>query len=397
MNKKNVLVLATSFPRWPQDHLTAMFLFELSKRHAKNYNIFFLVPHTKGVKLKEVWQNVTIYRFRYFWPEKLETLCYGSGIIPNLKRNRLLYLILPFLFFFQFINICLLIKKEKIDIVHAQWFFPSGLTASVAAKIFHKPLIFSSHGPDILNLSSVFWDKTRKFVIKQANLVTVISPFFIKNLIDLYPPVKDKIFSISMGIDTNLFFFQPNRNNEEPKLLFVGRLSPVKGVNYLIRALPRILEKFPKARLEIVGYGSQEKELKALVKNLSLENKIIFSGGVVNKELPKYYHKSSVYILPSLVEGLPVAIMEAMACGCPVIATSVGGVTDLIENNVTGLLIIPKSVDEISQSVIKILSDKTLRENIIRNARKKIEENYEWNIIASKFENLYDKVSVKKT
>lgn len=396
MNKKNVLVLATSFPRWPQDHLTAMFLFELSKRHAENYNIFFLVPHTKGVKFKEVWQNVTIYRFRYFWPEKLETLCYGSGIIPNLKKNHLLYLILPFLFFFQFINICLLIKKEKIDIVHAQWFFPSGLTASVAAKIFHKPLIFSSHGPDILNLSGVFWDKIRRFVIKQANLVTVISPLFIKNLIDLYPPVKDKIFSISMGIDANLFFFQPHRNNnKEPKLLFVGRLSPVKGVNYLIRALPGVLEKFSKVRLEIIGYGAQEKELKALVKNLSLENKITFIGPVPNRELPKYYQHSFCYILPSIVEGLPVAIMEAMACGCPVIATSVGGVRDLIENNVTGLLISPKSVDEISQSVIRLLSDKILRENIIQNARKKIEENYEWNIIASKFEKLYDKVSVK--
>lgn len=394
-NKKNILILTISFPRWPNDHIATMYLFELYKRLTDSYNIFFLVPHVKKAKTKEVWQNVNIYRFRYFWPDKLEKLCYGSGVIPKLRKNKFLYLLVPFLFIFQFINICVLLKKERIDIIHAHWFVPSGFTAIIAAKIFRKPSIISSHGPDILNLPGAFWDKTRKFIVKQANLVTVISPTFIKDLVNFYPPVKEKISFISMGIDTELFYFKPKEFKSEQKLLFAGRLSPVKGVSYLIKAMPKILQEFPNAKLEIIGYGEQEDDLRKLVRTLSLDKKINFVGAVENKEMPKYYHSSSVYILPSLVEGLPVALMEAMSCGCPVIATSVGGVPDLIGDGINGILIKTKSIEEISQSVIKILSDNNFRENIIKNAREKIKENYDWQIIAMKFKRLYSEILQK--
>jgi predicted neutral ceramidase superfamily lipid hydrolase len=133
-----------------------MFLFELSKKHSYKYNIFFLVPHTKGAKLKEVWQNITIYRFRYFWPQLLKRLSHrNSGMYFALKSNKFLYLLLPFLIFFQLVNMIRFIKKEKIDIIHAHWLIPFGFSAALVAKIFRKPLIVSDHGSD-LNLSNIF-------------------------------------------------------------------------------------------------------------------------------------------------------------------------------------------------------------------------------------------------
>ncbi|MFH0805600.1 MAG: glycosyltransferase family 4 protein, partial [Patescibacteria group bacterium] len=112
-NKKNILIVTTSFPCLGKS-TSGNFVYELAKRLVSSYNVTVLAPHYSGFKLREKWSGISIYRFRYFFP-KWQKVCYGSGILPNIKKNKLLIFVLPFLFIFQFFALIKIIRKEKID------------------------------------------------------------------------------------------------------------------------------------------------------------------------------------------------------------------------------------------------------------------------------------------
>jgi len=395
-------VVTTSFPRWPGD-FSGVFILELLKRLTDSFNIFVLAPHFPKSAFKETWFGLTIYRFRYFLPTKRQEVCYGPGILSNLNRNRLLIFILPFLFISQSLKIIYLIKKENIDLVHAHWFLPSGLTASLATKIYQRPLIVTSHGPDILSLKGVFFDKIRSIVFNRAEAITFISPIFIRQFIKNQPIKLNKVYSISMGVDTNLF--QSSAKIKEdgearlreklgfypspPILLFVGALAERKGVSYLVKSMPAIIKNFPKAALLIIGSGPEREELENLSLNLNLKKNVFFLGNIEPQELPYYYNQADVFVLPSLVEGLPVVLMEALACGLPIVATRIAGIPDMIKDGQNGFLVSPQSPKELSRAVINILLNGELRKNIAKEAQKTAREKYDWSVIVEQFKLLY--------
>lgn len=385
-NKKKILVVTTSFPTRPGD-FSGLFIYELSKRLTNSFNLVVLAPHCQGAKIEESWSGLTVYRFRYFWPRQWQKLCYQSGILANLRKNKLLLLTVPFLLISQFLKTIALIRKEKIDLIQAHWFFPSGLVAGLAGKICRKPLIITAHGSDIFALKGWFWDEIKKFIIFLADRVSVVSPEIGKKLAKLG---TEKVFITPMGVDVSVF--KPREKQEkknQTNLLFVGRLSAAKGINYLIKALLEIIKEFPETNLVIIGAGQEKKEFEILADELDLKQKVNFLGGIANQELPKYYQKADVFVLPSLTEGTPVSVLEAMSSGCPVVATKVGGVPAIIENRKSGLLINPCSSEEISRAVIDILSDNDLRNSIVKKARKIIKERYDWSVAVNRFKNIY--------
>jgi len=385
-NKKKILVVTTIFPTGPSNSL-GLFIYELSKRLVDSFDLIVLAPHIKGAKTKERLGGLVVYRFRYFWPVSWQKLCYHSGILANLRRNKLLLFTVPFLLISQFFKIIYFIKKENIDLIHAHWFFPSGLIAGLAGKICRKQVIITAHGSDIFVLKGWFWNKVKKFIIFLADAISVVSPEIEKKLTRLK---IGKIFIVPMGVDVSLFKLkekQEKRNRVQ--LLFVGRLSIAKGIVYLIKALPVIISKFPETKLAIIGLGQEKSKFEKLVDKLNLRQNVDFLGGIDNQKLPKYYQEADIFVLPSLTEGTPVTVLEAMSCGCPVVATKVGGLPSLIKNKKNGLLVNVKSSTEISRAVIRILSENDLRDKIIREARKTVEERYNWPIIVNRFKNIY--------
>lgn len=395
-NKKNVLVVASGFPT-RLDDFYSRFIYDLSRGLTEDFNMIVSAPYTQGVKKKEKWNNLIIYRFKYFWPFRYQKVCYKGGILFNIERNKFLIFVLPFLFISQFFKIIYLIKKEKIDLIHAHILLPSGLTAGLAAKICQKPLIVTAHGSDILVLKGRIWDKIKKLVINLADCITVAGPKIAQELTKIQLVSSRKIFTIPMGVETSLFIFRLNQKKvtgpieklSRPILLFVGRLNRLKGVRYLINALPIILKKFPCANLVIIGSGSEKSRLKSLVYDLGLKEKVFFWGSLSNKELPYYYSQADVFILPSLSEGMGISALEAMSSGCPVVATRIGGLPDVIKDKQNGLLIRPRSSKEISRAVIKILLDNYLRDSLIKQARRTVEQKYDWQIVTNRFKNLY--------
>ncbi|MDP2676994.1 MAG: glycosyltransferase family 4 protein [bacterium] len=141
----------------------------------------------------------------------------------------------------------------------------------------------------------------------------------------------------------------------------------------------------------ILGRGPLEQELKDLAKKLRLESRVIFAGEVHHKEMPTYLQISDAYLRPSLSEGLGSSFLEAMAAGIPVIATRVGGIPDFLTDRVTGLFCKVRNPQSIAEKVTELLGHDELRNSIVRNAKRMVDEKYDWNAIATEMKIVFDK------
>ena len=143
-----VLVLATTYPRWENDS-TPHFVFDLNRQLAKKVETWALVPHFDGAKYSEEMDRVRIIRFPYFFPTKLQRLCYEGGILPNLKSSWLARFQLPFFLICQFLAILKAVRKHKINFIHCNWLIPQGFFALIMHKMFNIPYLLTSLGGDV--------------------------------------------------------------------------------------------------------------------------------------------------------------------------------------------------------------------------------------------------------
>jgi glycosyltransferase involved in cell wall biosynthesis len=192
----------------------------------------------------------------------------------------------------------------------------------------------------------------------------------IPNIIVCSPQMKEmvgertssKIYVIPNGVDFDYIQNIQSQNQlKHPSILFVGGLRKVKGIDLLLRAVPIIGEKTPNLHLYVAGSGREEKKLKRLVKELKIEKKVKFLGFVSGNEKYVYYKSVDICVFPSLYEPFGVVIVEAMACGKPVVASRVGGIPFVVEDGKSGLLFESENVEELAEKVILLLEDKELR------------------------------------
>ena len=397
MVKKNVLILTTTFPRW-EDDSTPRFVYNLSKRLAPGYKIIVLAPHYKGAARRENMAGMDIRRFAYFKPESLQKLCYGGGIIPNMKSSFLAKIQIPILIATEFLAANNLISKEKISMIHAHWILPQGLIGVFLKKLHKIPLLVSVHGSDLFPLKSAFFKNLQKFIIKNSDYITVNSEATKKELLQRFPQYSSKVKMLPMGVDVAVF---KKRNIKKPKkyeknaiLLFVGRLSDQKGLQYLIESMPVVIEYNTNIKLLVIGEGHYEKILRKIVVGNHMGKHVEFLGSMPSAELPKYYNFADIFVLPSLsnktgTEALGLSLLEAMASGCAVIGTNVGGVPFIINNNHNGLLVEQKNSDELAQAILKLLKNKPKSRELGKNAAEFVRKNYSWEKISKDFMKIY--------
>lgn len=376
--QKKLLVLASTFPRWSND-TNPPFVFELTRRLTDNFSVTVLAPHYPSSKITEKMGKIKVYRFRYFF-EKYEKLAGNGGILPTLKSNKLYYFIVPFFLISEIVTTIRLVNKLKPDIIHAHWIIPQGLAAYLNFLINKTPYVITSHGSDLHSLGFNF---VKKIILNHAKKITVVSRYLKDEVGKIDTKLLLKTEVIPMGVDTKQFSSNKysvnikNKYNSNGKIvLYVGRLSPEKGVKYLIDAMPLILNKMPKTKLLIIGNGPIKQELENQVKKLNLESKIIFLGAVEHNKLPPYFATADIFVLPSIKEGFGLTVIEALASACPVISTGVGGIKDIVPPT---NLIKEKSAESISKKVIETLK-KNKTDTLIKTS-------FNWTEISKKYIN----------
>lgn len=393
-----ICILTHTFPRFPGD-TPAPFMENLAVSIANlGHKVYVLAPYDPKYRF-DVKRRYELVTFRYTFFDKLHTLGYSREFYSGKDLRVITYLLAPFLLLFGLISLIKLIKEEKIEIVSAHWIIPSGFIAATAALVTHIPFTVTIPGSDIyLGGKNIFFRLMTAFAANSASFVLSDNINYLDQLTALgIKPERKKI--IVYGADTKKF--APTRKDKQllqklgldvktPVILAVGRFVAKKGFQYLIEAMPEIAKKIKNVQLVLVGDGEQRVELEALVKRLNVKESVIFVGTIAYDQLSKYYNLGDVFVMPSIkdeqgnIDASPVAMMEAMSCGTPVVATKFSGSNNLVVDGKTGYLIEEGNSKAIAQSVAAILSQKN-KEQTKDIVRKTAVKNFSTKSIAQAY------------
>ncbi len=290
------------------------------------------------------------------------------------------------------------IKELEPDIVHGHMSnygcyvlksgFPNIITVHGIAKEEYNPKIRNGL-LDIIRRGVVV--PMENYVFEHAKVLTVVSPY-VKNKIE--PFCNGEIHIIPNGVREE--FFEIENNEVENGLLFVGGIEPRKGLLNLLKAVKIIKKEIPDVRLHIVGSVRKQGYFNSLidyVKQNNLNENIIFKGELSEKEVKKEFSECSVFVFPSKEESFGIVLAEAEACGKPVVASNIGGIPYVVDDNKTGFLVEYGDFETFAEKVLRLLKDKNLRDNMGKVGKEKAKQ-FSNKDIAEKYYGLYEKVNM---
>jgi glycosyltransferase involved in cell wall biosynthesis len=301
-------------------------------------------------------------------------------------------------------------RLDPFDLIWSQSFDAFGFAGS-GKRCMHPPIVATLHGSVVQECKSYFSDvragvKTPVHIAK--GLAGLLFAYFVcqkplldiaENIICVSPVVAEdigkwfghgytsKLTVIENGIDVDFFAPDPEKGirirkrygipADEPLILSLGRLTPTKGHQLAIDALKKMSDREIYARLIIAGQGEYLETLQDIARKSGVNDRVIFSGFIPHDEAVAYYNAADVFIMPTLtIEGLPFVLLEAMSCGTPVIASRIGGNASLLSDGVDGLLVEPGDVNDLTEKIGRLISDRQMRNTLSCEGRRKIIEKY---------------------
>lgn len=265
------------------------------------------------------------------------------------------------------------------------------------AMVVRRPFVLHLHGGEFKQYYEqeigVFWKRYVRFILENAARVIVLSPSWktwVSNVIE-----TPNIVSIANPVFVNRYVAHPT-DKKSPTILFLGRLEQGKGIYDLIEVMTRLKTQIPGVRLMCGGVGDIEKIRKEVL-DKGIEANVELLGWVTGSAKEKLLAEAAVYVLPSYSEGLPMGLLEAMASGLPVVATTVGGIPDLVSDRVEGLLIPPGDCDAFADAIDELLRNPELRKSMGAAGLKKVRAEYSAEHICNQIGALYQELGVDPT
>jgi len=308
-----------------------------------------------------------------------------------------------------------IVKKEGIDLLCAYFAFPPGVAMALCKKATGRPLVTCVTGAEVGIVKEIEYgfrldpvtNRLVNCVLKNTDQVIVPSHLF-EELTIMAGASKKRITVIPWGANLEKLRViekemheqsirdKLNLNPNDKLVLSLCRHARVKGLNYLLYAMPRILHEHPNVKLVIAGMGRETERLKNIAKNLKIDHNVIFPGFVRGEEKFELMATADIFVQPSLSDAFAVSALEAMAVGRPVIITDRVGLAGFLKNEECGLIVKPSNSDSLADAILKLLSDDNLRLRLGDKARKKAEE-FDWNKITRKVVEVYHKALDPKT
>ena len=394
-----ILMITSSFPRWVGDSSGPFVLNLAQDLRACGWEVDVLAPHAPGTESREDMGGVRVERFRYLWPSALETLCYGGGVLGNLRSNRLNLLKVPPLILGEWFALMRRLAGRRYDIVNSHWLVPQGLVATLAARIFRLPHVTTVHGSDVIALRGRTISAVNRFTLRRADAVTVNS-VATRAAVEGIASGLRCVRTFPMGIATD---GKPNkdavarirsrhRRGLGPLLVSVGRVVREKGVGDFIEALARIVPSRPDVAAMIVGEGPDSEEFQRLAAKLGVADRIAFIGRVPPEQALEYLAAADIFVGPSWIEGFGLVFAEALHVGTPVVGTAVGGIGEIVVHEKTGLLVAPRAPEAILAAVERFLAHRDLARRTVRAGRTMVRDKLTREAAAQGFSELFDSV-----
>jgi glycosyltransferase involved in cell wall biosynthesis len=293
------------------------------------------------------------------------------------------------------------LKGKEYDIIQISHPNPIATLAYLIAKPKGKLVVWYHYDIFRQRILKHLYNPILKYILKKASCIITTSDNYLQTS-KVLKNYKSKTIAIPHGIKEDDFNNEKYKIKAEkikqkfgkPLVLFVGRLIYYKGLKYLIEAMDKI-----DAKLLIIGQGPLEKELKSLVKELNIEEKVIFKKVPQKESLAKYYHACDVFVLPSIYrsEAFGIVLLEAMTCGKPIITTEIGtGTSFVCQNNINGLVVPPKNTFVLRKAIKKLITNKELTNKFEQAGKKRFEKYFTLDKMGESFERLYEEILNKK-
>lgn len=389
LQNKHILVVTSVYPMTADGNHGA-FIREANLRLQSKAAKFTVFAPAYEASKSYVLDGIQVYRFRYC-PKRFENLA-RDGAPTKLQRQPLYLLVAALYIFLGSLQLFWVCRKQKPDLLQIHWPFPHGLMALPASFLLGIPMVFSFHGAELLLANKFgFVASILRWLLPIAKGVTANSSYTCTLIRKLY---NGPVTIIPYGLTIEAKPPKTRSPEEIPKLLFVGRLDERKGLRYLLEALPLILDQQP-VSLHVVGKGILEEEIKLQCQSMGLNNYVQFLGFVSKEELADQYAGCDIFVLPAIIdskgdtEGLGIVMIEALAHQKPVIASAVGGIVDVIQSGITGLLVPQKDPKALAQAILSLLNDPIKAQEMGQKGLADIQLRFCWSRIIPLWEHVF--------
>jgi glycosyltransferase involved in cell wall biosynthesis len=395
-------VQAGSIPIWN---------YEVARRLVKHCDVIIYARKNPGQKAVEFYEKVEYRRVSVALGRFFNGI---SKLWANLSLKNS-YFASIFYGFSYAVRVAIDLRRQKCDVVHIPNF--SQFVPIIRAFNPNIKIILHMHCEWLTQVNHKLIAKR----LSQVDLIIGCSDYITKKIESYLPQFSELCHTVFNGVDLEQFISNNNNNQTKPndskKLLFVGRISPEKGLHILLDAFEIVIKYYPQAYLEIVGPQkptpteflaalSDDPNVAFLTKldpknyfsylqnklSLKIASQVFFSGSVKHLELVDCYRKADILINPSVSEAFGMSLVEAMATGIPVIATRVGGMIDVVEEGKTGLLVEANNASALAEAIIHLLADRELRESMGRAGRQRALELFSWDKITESLLSNYYKL-----
>jgi glycosyltransferase involved in cell wall biosynthesis len=386
-----ILHVVTAFPRNEADVITPWLVETLAHLRSTGAAIEVFAPSYKGLPSGS-FRGVPVWRFRYFF-RRWENLTHDETVPDRLRRYPGYYLVLPFYLLLGSLSILRLSRRRQYDIIHVHWPFPHAVFGFVAKLAGGGKVVSTFYGVELR------WVKHKmpalrpvmSWAISASDAVIAISSDTAKEIEQFR---TGRVEIVPYGVAVSGEPPAPSDSHPRKTILFVGRLVERKGVHVLLEAL-RELTTDPAVHLVVVGEGPERARLEALAQQLDVGSRVGFRGRISAAELDVAYSACDVFALPAVTdvkgdtEGLGVVLLEAMSYSKPVVASNSGGITDIVMDGQTGLLVPPGNPQELARALRRVLDDPSYGRSLGESGRARVLETFDWESITRRLLSIY--------
>ncbi|MDP8957106.1 MAG: glycosyltransferase family 4 protein [Actinomycetota bacterium] len=395
--------MTSNFPRWEGDSTTPFVLHLAQDLQSEGWRVDVLAPGAEGAAGRETLGGVLVERFPYLWPASAQTVCYGGGALINIREHRLNQVKVPALVASEIVATVRRLRARRYDLVHSHWILPQGFTGALASRLLRRTHVLTVHGGDVFALRGRALQPFKRYALERADAVTSNAHITANAVRRIAPKVRD-LRVIPMGVDVDVkpvadrvdALRQKHRRGQGPLVLFVGRLVEEKGVADLIRAIAKVKDQLPDVTAAIVGDGQHRTRFARLAVEAKVADRVSFTGWVPREDVTNYLGAADILAAPSRraldgwVEAQGLSIIEGMTAGLPVVATTTGGIPDVVTDRRTGLLVPEQDPMAFAEAIEQLWSDRALAAVLGEEARNDAAKRFSRKASAQRFSSLFD-------